>query len=175
MSEPENFLSRWSRLKRESGSEASDGDPERVADALPDVSVPSALDLTDLPALRSAWTADPAIRSFVGIADNQWDFNVEGEIPGFGSLEAADYAVNVVTRSLGSIDTGVIGALAPAEANEQPAPLTIESESAVAIEEAQQLTFVPADSPETSLDPQVMRTHGGALPKWQQETDTDGE
>ena len=29
-------------------------------------------------ALRRAWTADPAIRSFVGIAENQWNDNAPG-------------------------------------------------------------------------------------------------
>jgi hypothetical protein len=37
-------------------------------------------------ALRRAWTSDPAIRDFVGIAENQWDFNDPNAIPGFGSL-----------------------------------------------------------------------------------------
>jgi hypothetical protein len=35
-------------------------------------------------ALRRAWTSDPAIRNFIGIAENQWDFNDPNGIPGFG-------------------------------------------------------------------------------------------
>jgi hypothetical protein len=38
-------------------------------------------------ALRRAWASDPAIRDFVGIAENQWNFNDPDGIPGFGSLE----------------------------------------------------------------------------------------
>jgi hypothetical protein len=38
-------------------------------------------------ALRRAWVMDPAIRDFVGVAENQWDFNKPDSIPGFGSLE----------------------------------------------------------------------------------------
>lgn len=38
-------------------------------------------------ALRRAWVIDPAIRDFVGLAENQWDFNQPDSIPGFGSLE----------------------------------------------------------------------------------------
>jgi hypothetical protein len=34
---------------------------------------------------RVLW-ADPAIQSFVGMAENGWDFNKPDEIPGFGSL-----------------------------------------------------------------------------------------
>jgi hypothetical protein len=107
MSDSETFLSRWLRLKRESEA------------ALPpaDAPSPAAFDPASLPpiesivadsniqqflheavpaeltraALRSAWTADPAIRDFVGIAENQWNFNDHGCIPGFGPLEAADY------------------------------------------------------------------------------------
>jgi uncharacterized protein DUF3306 len=56
-------------------------------------------------ALRIAWTADPAIREFVGVADNDWDFNVQGGIPGFGVIEPADF-----TR-------GLNGSSAPAPLN----------------------------------------------------------
>jgi Protein of unknown function (DUF3306) len=38
-------------------------------------------------ALRRGWSADPAIRDFIGLSENSWDFNAPGEIPGFGSLE----------------------------------------------------------------------------------------
>src|SRR5215212_4453154 len=41
-------------------------------------------------ALRRAWTSDPAIRDFIGIAENQWDFATGSDIPGFGPLEASD-------------------------------------------------------------------------------------
>jgi hypothetical protein len=29
------------------------------------------------------WVADPKIRDFIGIAENQWDFTVQGATPGF--------------------------------------------------------------------------------------------
>jgi Protein of unknown function (DUF3306) len=41
-------------------------------------------------ALRRAWASDPAIRDFIGIAENQWDFNDPDGIPGFGPLLATD-------------------------------------------------------------------------------------
>jgi TorA maturation chaperone TorD len=41
-------------------------------------------------ALRRAWVTDPAIRDFIGIAENQWDFNDPTAMPGFGPLEAND-------------------------------------------------------------------------------------
>lgn len=33
-------------------------------------------------ALRKCWVSDPAIRDFVGISENQWDFNNEETIAG---------------------------------------------------------------------------------------------
>jgi hypothetical protein len=33
-----------------------------------------------------ALLADPAIRNFVGMAENSWDFNAPDSIPGFGSM-----------------------------------------------------------------------------------------
>ena len=30
---------------------------------------------------------DPAIRDFIGLAENQWDFTQPDGVPGFGSLE----------------------------------------------------------------------------------------
>ena len=41
-------------------------------------------------ALRRAWVTDPAIRDFIGIAENQWDFNDPTAMPGFGPLTAGD-------------------------------------------------------------------------------------
>lgn len=38
-------------------------------------------------ALRRAWVTDPAIRDFIGLAENQWDFTKPDGVPGFGSLE----------------------------------------------------------------------------------------
>jgi hypothetical protein len=41
-------------------------------------------------ALRRVWTADPAIRDFVGLAENAWDFTDPNAMPGFGPLESTD-------------------------------------------------------------------------------------
>jgi Protein of unknown function (DUF3306) len=41
-------------------------------------------------ALRRVWTADPAIRDFVGLAENAWDFTDPNAMPGFGPLETTD-------------------------------------------------------------------------------------
>jgi len=52
-------------------------------------------------ALRRAWVADPAIRDFVGLAENQWDFTVSGGAPGFGSLLPSDDVRRLVADVLG--------------------------------------------------------------------------
>src|ERR1700674_259591 len=133
MSDSENFLSRWSRLKHE--SEVTSPDAEVAS---PDTDVPSpapsspAFDPASLPpiesivadsdirqylhadvppeltraALRSAWAADPAIRDFLGIAESQWDFNDPTAIPGFGPLQAADH---LAARALGSLSNDAPG------------------------------------------------------------------
>ena len=116
MSDSETFLSRWLRLKRESEAAPLPADapspPAFDPASLPPIesivadsniqqflheAVPAELTRA---ALRSAWTADPAIRDFVGIAENQWNFNDHAGIPGFGPIEAADY---LVARAVGSL------------------------------------------------------------------------
>src|SRR5262249_3829806 len=39
--------------------------------------------------LRRAWSADPAIRNFREIAENQYDFATGADLPGFGDLGAS--------------------------------------------------------------------------------------
>jgi hypothetical protein len=41
-------------------------------------------------ALRRAWSTDPKIREFIGLADYAWDFNAPDAMPGFGPLEMTD-------------------------------------------------------------------------------------
>jgi hypothetical protein len=53
-------------------------------------------------ALRRAWTSDPAIRDFIGIAENQWDFNDPNGIAGFGPLETTESGVTFLAQVLGT-------------------------------------------------------------------------
>ncbi len=99
----ETFLSRWSRQKREEKPRATSPAAEpKAAEAAPDVDVsklPNVEELTaesDITAflqkgvpealkklaLRRMWSLDPAIRDFVEVAENQWDFNAPGGIHG---------------------------------------------------------------------------------------------
>ena len=52
-------------------------------------------------ALRRAWAADPKIRDFVGLAENDWDFNTPGAMTGFGPLEMTDELRRQVARMVG--------------------------------------------------------------------------
>jgi hypothetical protein len=55
-------------------------------------------------ALRQAWASDPAIRDFVGIAENQWDFNDPTAMPGFGPMQEMDDVPALLARALGGRD-----------------------------------------------------------------------
>jgi hypothetical protein len=67
-----------------------------------------------LAALRRAWSADPAIRDFIGLAENQWDFNVPEGIPGFGSLLDPEQVRQLLAK--------VVGGDAPELAKSAPEP-----------------------------------------------------
>jgi hypothetical protein len=142
MTAPENFVSRWARLKSESDAEpktelvGSGSRPEASADtetpsvqqqdevvdepfdpaSLPSIEtitvdtdirgflqsrVPAALTRA---ALRQVWASDPAIRDFVGIAENQWDFNDPTAMPGFGPMLETDNMPALLARALGGGD-----------------------------------------------------------------------
>jgi hypothetical protein len=138
-------------------------------------------------ALRQAWASDPAIRDFIGIAENQWDFNDPDAIPGFGPLTATDNVPDVLSRvssKLGSIPEAFpeihasVERSLPAAADREPADL----------DQGVQQTFdgsrstndvgsfphdgrgedMPTKSkPVAKRDdvPRSRRSHGGALPR----------
>jgi hypothetical protein len=143
MSEPENFVSRWSRLKRESesrrkrqtelGESAALSGAAATTPANADETGTHAtptFDLTSLPSIDSitagsdiriflqsgvpaklteaalwrAWVSDPAIRDFIGIAENQWDFTNPTTIPGFGPLQEVNDKLSLIAQAAGSLD-----------------------------------------------------------------------
>src|SRR5713101_767563 len=55
-------------------------------------------------ALRRAWAADPAIRDFVGLAENAWDFNDPHAMPGFGPLDCSE-------EQLGALVDRIVGGM----------------------------------------------------------------
>jgi len=154
VSEPEDFVTRWSRRKREAAQAPPPAEPQSEArDAAaapaPQSAAPAAapaepsVDLSALPpidqitattdiraylapgvpaeltraALRRAWVADPAIRDFVGIAENQWDFNDPHGVPGFGPLEDVG---RLLAQALGDGEQPAAPAATPLAAADPP-------------------------------------------------------
>jgi hypothetical protein len=132
-------------------------------------------------ALRRAWTSDPAIRDFVGIAENQWDFTNPDTVPGFGSLECSDEVRAMVSRLFGDARQAVGASDATAAERlgevQPPVPATAApnpDSSPQAAAECAQLPVNPscegdhaalqndaaAEKPDLSR-----RKHGAALPK----------
>ncbi len=66
-------------------------------------------------ALRRAWAADPAIRDFVGLQENDWDFTKPDSVPGFGDLPPGYDVKKVVAQLFGGQD-------GPSETVPQTAP-----------------------------------------------------
>ena len=109
----EPFLSRWSRQKRSDAKPAPPLEPVQAEDPPLDLAtLPKIDELTadsDIAAfmqkgvpealrqlaLRRIWSLDPAIRDFVEVAENQWDFNAQGGIYGLFQELAPDTDVSV--------------------------------------------------------------------------------
>jgi hypothetical protein len=69
-------------------------------------------------ALRRAWAADPAIRDFKGLAENDWDFTDPNAMAGFGDLPADFDVRKLVAQIFGESDE----AKEPKAAEPEPAP-----------------------------------------------------
>jgi hypothetical protein len=226
MTSPENFVSRWARLKSESDTEpktepAENGpQPEAVASvgaetpsahrqdevvdelfdpaSLPSIEtitvdtdirgflqsrVPAALTRA---ALRQAWARDPAIRDFIGIAENQWDFNDPTAMPGFGPMRETDNLPALLTRALGDRDKladiileipapveNALPAVADREPSKPDQTLQQTSERSSAPDETSNLPDESNESTATRNDgvaeegdsSESYRSHGSALPR----------
>jgi hypothetical protein len=139
-------------------------------------------------ALRRAWSADPAIRDFVGLAENAWDFNDPTAMAGFGPLDySAEQVDALVRRIVGSVaetaesppnplsaaaedsarsahsEAGFAQPSNPVKATTEPEP----SESAASELPSGSAASQPETADETADDetPLPHRTHGGALPR----------
>jgi len=60
--------------------------------------VPSPLRLA---ALRRAWSSDPAIRDFKGLAEYDWDFTAPGSMAGFGELDPGTDVQKMLSEMFG--------------------------------------------------------------------------
>jgi Protein of unknown function (DUF3306) len=120
VTDSENFISRWARLKQRNEAAVAQPQPDTPAEepfdpaSLPSIeSIVANTDITGFlqsrvpaelkrAALRRAWTSDPAIRDFIGIAENQWDFNDPTAMPGFGPMLEGDHLPDLLAQALGS-------------------------------------------------------------------------
>ena len=181
MTESDNFILRWARLKRQSDIEHEIETtridlaiepkeavlvPSEATAAQPriDAAADEPFDLSGLPsieaigantdvrgflqsrvpseltraALRKAWTSDPAIRDFIGIAENQWDFNDPNAIPGFGPLEMTGNETAILTQVLGKFEKVSETFLQSSASGEQVPASATGNEHSVVHETAQQ-------------------------------------
>lgn len=217
MNDEENFIARWSRLKREAaeGKKARTESPsrqqhearaEQAAEEMPAEPVDAhpmpepPFDPATLPpvdsivagsdiraflqkgvpaeltkaALRRAWTTDPAIRDFIGIAENQWDFTDPASIPGFGALDATGRLPQLVAQAMGKLTdvqkAAAVSQDSPASgARAGDAPAKSPQDAMRAQQDpAGENTFEVAASqhpePASGLAP-ARKGHGGALPR----------
>ena len=212
MSEVGNAFLRWVRLKqasktRETGAAGDGGaaaaappqtEPAREAPFDP-VSLPSIESIvadTDIvaflragvpaeltrAALRRAWSSDPAIRDFIGIAENQWDFNDPASIPGFGALAPMENTADAFAQISSRLRQLPNAVERVALSNEIAPPNSISPEPSTSPHEAGEPSEHNADisskqAPETGQpDGEITgredchatserHRHGGALPK----------
>jgi hypothetical protein len=215
MSDENSFLQRWSRKKRAANAEpierqegasaqpvAPEKEPFDIATLPPIESITELTDITAFlqqgvpaelarAALRRVWTADPAIRDFVGLAENAWDFTDPTAMPGFGPLESTEEVrrmVAEVIRQIGqaaqpgepeaearhaevtenSNDSSVIntsGSVSEASPVGAPAAQTLGNQ--VMLQSNTEDNAVQHDLAEAQEKPQQLsrRAHGGALPE----------
>lgn len=194
MTGDESFLARWSRRKREAakGKIYAHEAPhprssEESGDAAPPPTCP--LDLPSLEsieaasdvraflapgvphtltqaALRRAWTADPAIRDFIGLSENSWDFTAANGVPGFGPLDA-DQVKRLVETLFAEPEKTPLAA-PPANPPEATQSQSGEPKATIAppADDRPAMNLVQNQPGESTLSgsPRGPR-HGGALPK----------
>ena len=59
-------------------------------------------------ALRKAWSLDPAIRDFVEVAENQYDWNTPGGVPGFGEIAPGTDMQALLAQAIGDMPKAVV-------------------------------------------------------------------
>jgi Protein of unknown function (DUF3306) len=137
-------------------------------------------------ALRQAWASDPAIRDFIGIAENQWDFNAPTTIPGFGPMQETDNVPALLARAMGGGDKladlmpeipAIVENALPAVTDRVPVhperslqKTSGRSQSAEPIcnlaIDSNENTAIPSDRVAEEDNPsRSYRSHGGALPR----------
>src|SRR6266478_7997069 len=79
-------------------------------------------------ALRRAWAADPAIRDFVGLAENAWDFNDPHAMPGFGPLDCSEEQLGALVDRIVGVARSAADNLTTAVAEQNHGTQSVDSE-----------------------------------------------
>lgn len=205
-----NVFLRWARLKQ--ASRNADADPTEVTQAAEpsagDVASERPFDLASLPsiesiaahtdiaaflntgvpaeltraALRRAWATDPAIRDFIGIAENQWDFNDPNAIPGFGPLDPSDNVADLVARVTKGLEQahdvlaevplpndpvrqGLVNSEQPALEPTRSDVRSLPEDAVISATDNRAAPEQPDDLATPVLPSQPTRRHGSALPR----------
>jgi len=106
-------------------------------------------------ALRRAWVTDPAIRDFVGPAENAWDFNAPGGVPGFEPLRAIDDVQRLAVQVFGTLP------VAPPEtvpADGEQTAEKVEPQAQPVSQDIPPETAAPADDAAVQNDPSAQKT-----------------
>jgi len=133
--------------------------------------VPSALRHA---ALRRAWSADPAIRDFVGLNENFWEGVGMDNVPGFGALDPGVDVKKLVAEvfgdaepKLGADDSAPAQANVPAPANRALPPSETEKQLAQnnnSLLRRDEDIASQYDHPQQDSAVAKPRRHGGAMP-----------
>ena len=138
-------------------------------------------------ALRRAWSADPTIRDFVGLAENAWDFNDPHAMSGFGPLDCSEEQLaGLVDRIVGGVRSAAEN-LATAATEQTTSTQSVDSEhdppsescsepisdpgppeeASTGESPAAPAAVQPEASQRTGSDQNLLRrrTHGSALPR----------
>lgn len=134
-------------------------------------------------ALRRAWATDPTIRDFVGLQENDWDFNKPNSIAGFGALPP-DYDLRKMVAELFGEGERATEHAAPSESIGEPATIPRETQTTAELSSAaREESTPPQDSVDHATAPVVeqieivqnsktialqhpiRRKHGSALPE----------
>ena len=135
-------------------------------------------------ALRRAWTADPAIRDFMGPTENYWDAAGPDGIPGFGELDPGLDVKRMVSELFGETapESGQAESHVPTNAPERSVEISDERDDRsseghddrdkAVTSEAQQTVphrtenaATQKQSTQSQPIQKISRRHGGAMPE----------
>ena len=101
-------------------------------------------------ALRRAWVADPAIRDFIGLAENAWDFNDPNAMPGFGPLDQSPEEVRQLVSQLFGETRSAVEEMIEAPGDPAPAAESVSNSIDLTPPPAENDVSVPVQEPDTA-------------------------